>query len=164
MQPGVRINPVPGVDTPSPADAPMAQPPRKWAVSGIPNISPQFAAGRPPVRLASRRARSWPIGNQARAWLTVALPARQAGPEEAPFCRYGKGIVVRLHDEGNHRAFRPRPQVKRGSIARGSRAAVASQRAQPGRRSASAPLLAPPSVRPFTSNVPKRPIMLEPCP
>ena len=86
MQAGVRINPVPGVDYAfGRRDAPMAQPPRKWAVSGIPKISPQFAAGRPPVCLASRRGEVMADRQPGWAWLTMALPARQPGRRGGPF-------------------------------------------------------------------------------
>ena len=105
----------------------MAQPPRKWAVIGIPKISPQCRSraaasvlGQPAREVVADRQPGW-------AWLTVALPARQPWPEEAPFRRYGKGVVVSLHDEGNYGAFRPRSQVKRLQ----HRARVASSRHDP---------------------------------
>ena len=143
----------------------MTQPPRKCAVIGIPNISPQFPAGRPPTALGQPAHDLVADRQPRRVWLAVALPAHEPRPpEEASFARYGQGIVVSLHDQGNNGALRPGPQVERSSKAPGRRAAAKMNCRRLGPLPFVARLGAVHHAGAVHHDVPKRPIMLEPCP
>ena len=73
VQPGVVVDPLVGVDHAGPRSAPMAQPPMKWAVSGMLNGSPMEPPGVPPMISAIRRTASLAIGIHVGFGLAVAL-------------------------------------------------------------------------------------------
>ena len=147
--------------TPSEGEAPMTQPPRKCAVIGIPNISPQVPRGvpanrRPPtgVRPRGRRAASFGFGCPC-PWRLDELGAAEAEPRfadivsELSWACITSAITVRSDHARRSSARRKAPRLPGHG-----------RNEPPARLGPVAPV--PPLGSPSTMMVPKRPIMLEP--
>ena len=137
--------------TPSAAEAPMTQPPRKCAVIGIPNISPQLPPGGP--RFAG------PTGARPRGRRATMSGSAHRGPAGSlSLVRPKQPLLADMVSELSRACMtraitvvRTRPAGRGTANAAGSRAAAETNRTQPG----PLPSAGPPRP-PSTQSVPNK--------